>query len=594
MGPTRDETYEYSVKMTTILGNHELRYGGAYLDIEYEQPSIYSGSPFSFNLPVDNNQDGTTDGFVELETASGARVDVRGNFWDCPDCGYGGGLPYYRVIRARLDDSTDPTKSQETSLFIQDTWSVTPSVTLKLGLRYTKQKLEGSGSFTMPFSTGSVGGYTSEPTEFTPQSYTFPDEIAPRIGVSWDMRGDGRSKLYANYGRYFERIPSDLAVRQFSNEVGFSSLQFADPDLSILCSDLANSNGVCTDDRPRFQGLHPGEILDNTKLPYVDEFLVGYQHQLRPNLSVEIRGIYRDQGRVLEDVQFTSVEETQNWYYGDYGYGDPFPEFGSAPFSNYIMANPGDNTPGDTDFPFTKPEREYKAMELIFNKRFSNNWLMYAHYRYSKLTGNYEGLFRNDNGQSDPNITSLFDFPESPIMRGQYNAGPLNTDRPHVLKMYGTYFFDNGLEIGGAFNWQSGTPRTSLLAHPNYQNSGELPGKIPLYYVPGDTTGDGTNDSWVTQSGTGWFLADYTDAPRGALGRNPDLATWDFHLAYKLNVKRSTLTFGVDVFNIFNSQEVAEMVDTVEFIATVPDPNFNSILAYQGPRQIRLLAKWNW
>lgn len=591
IGPNTDETYEYSLKMTTILGNHELRYGGAYLDVEYMQPSVYSGDQFTFDFPVNDGGD-----FVELTTASGARVDVRGSFWDCPDCGYGGGVPYYRVIRARLDDSTDPTKSKETSLFIQDTWSITPRWTLKLGLRYSKQELEGSGAFTIPFSSdpSTDTGFSDEPTSFTPSSYTFPSEIAPRIGVSWDVMGDGRSKLYANYGRYFERVPSDLAVRQFSNEVGFSSLQFADPALSILCSSANNQAGECSSDSPRFQGLSQGEIADNTKLPYVDEFLVGYQHQLRPNLSVEIRGIYRDQGRVLEDVQYTSVEETQNFYYGGYGYGDPFPGFGSNPFTNYIMANPGDNTPNDVAFPFTKPKREYRAVELIFNKRFSNNWLMYAHYRYSKLYGNYEGLFRNDNGQSDPNITSLFDFPESPIMRGQYNSGPLNTDRPNVLKMYGTYFFDNGLEIGGAFNWSSGTPRTSLLAHPNYQNSGELPGKIPLYYVPGDSSGDGTNDSWVAQPGTGWFLADYTDAPRGALGRNPDLATVDFHLAYKLNVKRSTLTFGVDVFNIFNSQEVSEMVDTVEFIATVPDPNFNSILAYQGPRQIRLLAKWNW
>jgi hypothetical protein len=180
-------------------------------------------------------------------------------------------------------------------------------------------------------------------------------------------------------------------------------------------------------------------------------------------------------------------------------------------------------------------------------------------------------------------------------MRGQYNSGPLNTDRPNVFRMYGTYFWDNGLELGGAFNWQSGTPRTSLLAHPNYQNSGELPGKIPVYFVGCDTTGGGgPNNGWCTQPGTGLFLADYTDAPRGALGRNPDIATVDAHLAYKFNVKRSTLTFGLDIFNLFNAQEVQEMVDTVEFIATVPDPNFNSILAYQGPRQVRFTARWNW
>ena len=36
---------------------------------------------------------------------------------------------------------------------------------------------------------------------------------------------------------------------------------------------------------------------------------------------------------------------------------------------------------------------------------------MQASYRWSRLWGNFEGFFRNDNGQSDPAITSLFDFP---------------------------------------------------------------------------------------------------------------------------------------------------------------------------------------
>ena len=54
---------------------------------------------------------------------------------------------------------------------------------------------------------------------------------------------------------------------------------------------------------------------------------------------------------------------------------------------------------------------DYNAFELEADKRFSNNWSLQASYRYSRTTGNFEGFFRNDNGQSDPGITSLFDFP---------------------------------------------------------------------------------------------------------------------------------------------------------------------------------------
>ena len=44
------------------------------------------------------------------------------------------------------------------------------------------------------------------------------------------------------------------------------------------------------------------------------------------------------------------------------------------------------------------------------NRRFADNFSFKTSYVFSSLIGNYEGLFRNDNGQADPNITSLFDL----------------------------------------------------------------------------------------------------------------------------------------------------------------------------------------
>ena len=57
-----------------------------------------------------------------------------------------------------------------------------------------------------------------------------------------------------------------------------------------------------------------------------------------------------------------------------------------------------------------RARRYYRALEFTATKRFTNNYQFIASYVYSSLIGNYEGLFRNDNGQSDPNITSLFDL----------------------------------------------------------------------------------------------------------------------------------------------------------------------------------------
>lgn len=601
IGSQSDETYDYSAKLTKTFGSHELKAGAQYYDLEYGQPSIYSGPKFFVNTPLGL-----------LQTTSGGLVQVRGGIPGCTDCGFShidnstaatarATNPFYRVTRARFSPSDDPVTGSETAIFLQDTWSVNDKWVIKLGVRSTSQKLAGGSTFTL--GTG----------EFPSNSFKFKTEFSPRLGVSFDPMANGKTKLYANYARYFERIPADLAVRQFSNEVGTSRASFRSPDLT-------NQFGVVL-----MQGLEPGVVCGQdsriaklnanlpetskirctgaSRLPYVDELVLGWQQLLRPDLSVEVRGIYRDQGRVLEDVQFATNEAIKNYYYAadlnsDGTTDDPFPGFGSAPFGAYVLGNPGDNT---SDI-FGSPERTYKAMEVILSKTLADHWQFSANYKYSRLRGNYEGLFRNDNGQSDPNISSLYDFPllsntgkVSRTMRGQFESGPLNTDRPHVLHLLGTYFLDNGFEVGGIFSWQSGIPRTALLAHPNYQNSGEIPGQDPVYIAPGDSDGDGTVDAWVAGARVvgDTHLFDYTDSPRGSLGRTPELATLDIHLGYKRAIKDTNLKITLDVENLFNSQEVFTLNDNVELTAAVPDPTFNKITSYQLPRSIRFGVVWD-
>jgi hypothetical protein len=561
-------------------GDHELKFGAQYFDLEYTQPSIYSGP--TFTLPFPDGMGGT----IPVETTSGVLVDVRGGIPDCGNCAVSTGNPYYRVTRGRFSPVPGPVSGEEVAFFLQDTWNISDKFTLKLGVRSTQQELTGSEGFTLNFTQLSSSSFSQDPSVFMPGSYKFDTEWSPRVGFSYDPWGDGKGKAFLHYARYFERVPADLAVRQFSNEVGTSFFEFTDPDLT-------NPRAG----RPIFlQGTSPGRVEDGTKLPYVDEFVLGWEQLIRPDLSFSVRGIFREQGRVLEDVAFTIAEAQLNYYYyydaNDNGMIDddiseiPFPGFGMEGFGEYVLANPGENT-GDG---FGTPTREYKAVEFEFQKRMSNNWRMTANYRYSELKGNYEGLFRNDNGQSDPNITSVFDYPDSPIMRGQQNSGPLNSDRPHVLHILGTRVYDSGLELGGGFNWQSGTPRTPLLAHPLYLNSGEIPGIDPVFGVY-----DTNIMEWTTQSGTGDFLAGYTDSPRGSLGRLPDIATMDLHAGYTVKLARDMrLKLTADVFNLFDSQEATVIDDAVEATTAVPNANFNKARTLQLPRAVRVAANFTW
>ncbi len=282
--------------------------------------------------------------------------------------------------------------------------------------------------------------------------------------------------------------------------------------------------------------------------------------------------------------------------------------FPATPFGTYFLANPGTKQiPSGGLFPFPKPERVYQALELIFTRRLADGWSLLANYRLSSLVGNYEGLFRNDNGQSDPNITSLYDFPNSPLMSGQFLKGPLPSDARHVLHVYPSYQFPFKLRIGANFSETSGVPRTSLLAHPSYQNAGEIPGKDPVYAYWADPVGNGNPGDYILRTTSSLssalsdvenvqqsvFLKSYTPVKRGNLGRTPWMTNVDLHADYPIDVGRGSLRVMLDVFNVLNRQSPAEFDDDVELRAGVLDPDFGSAIAYQAPRAWRLAARWD-
>jgi len=247
---------------------------------------------------------------------------------------------------------------------------------------------------------------------------------------------------------------------------------------------------------------------------------------------------------------------------------------------------------------------------VIYTRRLTDNWSLFANYRLAKLEGNYEGLFRNDNGQSDPNITSLYDFPSSPLLASQFAHGPLPSDVRNVLHVYPSYQFPSGLRLGANLTYQTGVPRTSMLAHPIYQNAGEIPGKDPVYAYWKDPTPDPTTaqctlpdcvlaktsdlSSALTDpdAQSGIFLFTYTPVRLGNLGRTPSVASLDLHADYPVDTGKSQLRIMFDIFNVTGSQKPTVFDNNVELTAGVTDPDFLKKIQFQNPRAFRLAARW--
>ena len=168
--------------------------------------------------------------------------------------------------------------------------------------------------------------------------------------------------------------------------------------------------------------------------------------------------------------------------------GDFFRGYDGSPYNGGCLLNPDTADGGGPDGKpdgFAKPVRIYQELVVEYNRNLKNNWQMRANYRFAKLWGNYEGLFRNDNGQSDPGISSLFDFTAGVIglLGDQFKAGFLNTDRRNVANVSVAYVVPkdslmsalNKMNLGTNIRAASGNPLSAYASHPVYNNTGEVP-----------------------------------------------------------------------------------------------------------------------
>jgi hypothetical protein len=532
---------QFAVKATNVLGGHELKYGFAYDHADWNQLISYTGPTFT----APNGQ----------QTATGAEIDIL------PDPTYG---QIYRVVRANFTPGAFTTQSYQDA-FVQDTWRVNPRLTINPGLRFEQETLNGNA----------ISGFH------------LGNNWAPRIGATFDATGDGKTKLYTNWGRFYARVPNDLAARALSGETGISLADYYNASLTQPIPNGVLAGGQT--DHLQTNGSVAGDTIDpNTKMSYVSEFVAGFEREILPNTSFGVRYIYRDIGRVLEDEANCPIV----------GYFLPQTSSTACANVSYILTNPSSATqinpaaiaayPAFANVSFADPVHKYDAVEVTLNRRMSNHWSGLASYRWSRLRGNYEGFYRDDNGQSDPGISSLYDFPQNdPTYTSvgvpqfgfqgniQYQGDPngiLPLDRPNQFKLFGNYLIGN-LNLGLGINGSSGAPLTPLAPNPDYGNGGEIP---------------------TAPRGSG------IQTVNGFMTRTPFTTEVDFQAAYSINLGTRKLTLMADIFNLFDEQTVLNY-DTWTSLnfGTPANPNFgqptSNIVAgpqIQTPRQVRIGARF--
>jgi outer membrane receptor protein involved in Fe transport len=433
--------------------------------------------------------------------------------------------------------------TEEQALFLQDRVRLGDYFSLNLGVR--------ADAFE---ATGERSDLPGRKLDFS-----FSDMVAPRVGFTWDVARNGRSKLYGHFGQFFESVPLDINARAFGVEQ-FNFFYFYYPTDGSGNPVLPNASNPGY----HFYSYRLGtgtRVSDDIKPMYTEELLGGFEYEVLPNVAVGVKYTERSIEDVIEDI---SVDGGSTYFITNPG--------------GLVSFNPvtGEQLPTPVLFP--EAQRDYTALELTLNKRFTNNWQLYASYVNSENEGNYGGLFRQDNGQLDPNITSLFDLPD--LLNGAF--GPLPNDREHQFKTYGSYLWPFKLTTGFFAEFLSGTPISQLGRHRVY-------GRRERFIVP-----------------------------RGSFGTTPDIWHVDLHLEYPITFGGGTeLKLIADVFNISDEQEpftvdqeynlrrpdaagvnpatdncgVLEGPVGLGTACPLGNPNFNTATSYQQPRTLRLGVK---
>ena len=323
-------------------------------------------------------------------------------------------------------------------------------------------------------------------------------------------------------------------LRINSRATGFKAPKAFDPR-AAGCPTPVTPNGTITDvdGNPvlfsQIGAVSP--VAPDIKGMYVDQFGGSIEYELFQDFSVGFEYAGRRLGRAIEDM---SSNDGTTYFIGNPGESKPYTYQGREQ-NPQVVTTPNPATGRELQVAFPKPVRDYDGFTFKVGKNLSNNWLAQASYTYSQLRGNYAGLFRPENDQLDPNITSEYDLPT--LMTNK--KGLLPGDATHQVKLFGAYVFNFGPRVnvtaGGALNAASGRPVNALAAHPIY----------------------GAGESFLIQ--------------RGMAGRTPFVTSADLRgkLEYKLTAPYA-LQFTVDVFNVFNSQETLQFDENYTFDTAQP------------------------
>ena len=535
------------------LGDHLLRFGVDREIMDSDSNVEYPGDGVSYTV-------------IGLSAAATNRV-VNGVTLPAGSVGY---------VDARRYITGTPVTTDATAFYIEDVWNVTDTFLLNLGVRADQfhNKLASGGTFTKA---------------------DFSDMISPRVGFSWDIDGDGLTKVFGNAGRYYLPLTNKLAdyfgggttdehtyylLDGWATQNDPAGNPYLFPVLGAQLGAINDDGNVPAPDDVRI------EVARDLKMVFQDEYILGFQKAIDSAWSYGINATYRKVNRAVEDTRINHIAGCPDYFVNDSASGFPIINPGEevtlwcetqGEYVTFDSSEDGYIASGSGEIHgYKRPKRTYKAVEFQLDRAWDGKWAFNASYLWSKSEGNIEGPVNSDTGYADTNLVQFYDHPAV-----NERSGVLFNDHRHQFKFRGSYSFNDNWSMGASFSAVSGGPITAFGVRWPNDNRG---------FGPGEFSGGGSG--WLCVSNCSSINRVLEYSPRGAFGRMPWVTDLSANVAWTMPVGEGDLTAKFSVFNLLNRQSTVNVHSRYESTAGNRMPYFGEGRRWQSPRYMQLLVSY--
>jgi Carboxypeptidase regulatory-like domain len=545
---TNQNDLQFFDNVTWLKGKHTLKAGGS---VTMRSREILNADTIVGNFGFNNNQTSNCAGFSSstplaeiLPTPCINAARTAGAINTATGFDVASFLLGYASSKTRnlFDAETYTEERPEYALYVQDDFRVSSKLTINAGLRWdvyvpwvevdNRQSNfdEVTGRFIVASDNAVVDGV--EVGRYL-QTYSKKD-LGPRIGMAYDVRGDGRTIIRGGFGVYWNFSPGGTSSSKAQNPPFLQS--------TALTTTLASTNLRVQDGLPPPPGVDPNRPSSGTTRSIFD---VNFRDAYADNWNINIQQAFG--ANYALELAYVGSRGRQMMLKGDPNQARPVVGVTNANVNRpYAALWPALTTVGQAQSVGTL---DYHALLVKFQRRFANNFSILNAYTYG------QSIDLNSDNDGTVTLTNVYD--------PQYNRGPSDYDVKHTLSSsiiyelpWGRDDWWGGWQTNGILYLRSGLPLT-ITQTQGVQSTGT--GNRPNRVGDG-LAADPTINQWFDPSA---FVSPadttgtYGDSGRGIL-RGPGQFNIDFSVIKGTKIGKIDTEFRVEAFNVLNHPQFGQ------------------------------------